>query len=451
MKNEKFNDFFLFYHMGGLYTFCFVFIKEFWVFYGMPVRGGVFLPMNIEEYRAVWHKYFHIPDDTRLDVPLAIYLSREMKGTPLWLIIVSNSGDMKTEQLLSLEDDGILYDEKTGLEQCKIRNKDEDLETKTMHKFTSKTLVSGYIHAEDLAPKLKNKVLLFLDFAELLNLHPAEKILVWSQLRGLYDGRAGSQTGSGTDVTYRDIRVSMLAASTPTFDNQLLIHQSLGTRELLYRPSHIGLSKINMMNMAWDNEEYENQMRKEIHHATRIFLQEHKLKKIEIPEEIKKKLMNFAQLLTYMRATGTSDSYSGELISDVHLEMPTRVLKQLKRLYICLKSLDENYSDERAEKIIKDIVFSSCDKIKFDVFNFLVVNPNSSTNSVATALRLGKKTVKVALNNLFNIKLIEKEEEKTTTPYGQEIIIRDDWRVCDDAPILHFLGKNETKQQKIIV
>ena len=150
--------------------------------------------MNIEEYRAVWHKYFHIPDDTRLDVPLAVYLSREMKGTPLWLIIVSNSGDMKTEQLLSLEDDGILFDEKTGLEQCKIRKEDEDLETKTMHRFTSKTLVSGYINAEDLAPKLKNKVLLFLDFAELLNLHPAEKIQVWSQLRNLYDGRAGSQS-----------------------------------------------------------------------------------------------------------------------------------------------------------------------------------------------------------------------------------------------------------------
>ena len=48
-------------------------------------------------------KYLYLPDKRRLDLILAIALSKKELGTPLWLIIVGASGDGKSETVRTLE------------------------------------------------------------------------------------------------------------------------------------------------------------------------------------------------------------------------------------------------------------------------------------------------------------------------------------------------------------
>ena len=213
---------------------------------------------NLAEVHETWKRWFHVSDTNRIDVVLATALSQKAKGTPIWLLIVSNSGDMKSEQIYALDDSD-------------SKEYEVDGNTKMIHRFTPRTLVSGNPNVTDLAPKLKNKLLLIPDMAQLLTLHPNDKSQVWAQLRDLFDGYAGSIAGTGKDVHYKDIRVTLLAGATPALDDQILIHQSLGTRELLYRPKE-EIDTNLLMEKVWQNEAVEEEMRREIKFVTLGFL-----------------------------------------------------------------------------------------------------------------------------------------------------------------------------------
>lgn len=371
--------------------------------------------VSLQDLYDVYKKWFHINDTHRLDVILAIALSRQMEGTPLWLIMVSNSGDMKSEQLNALDD---------------------EVTTKIVHKFTDKTLVNGYKDKNefpDLAPKLNGKIMLIPDMAEILQLNPNIKNEVWGQLRNLYDGFAGVQTGMGTDVQYKNLRVTLIGGSTPAIDDQILIHQSLGTRELFYRPKEI--ADINeLMQRVWKNEESEKIMRNEIREITHQFLRGKNPKKIEIPEKVEKRIMELSQWLTIMRATASIDSYSGELRGFVFPERPTRVLKQFKRFYICLMSLDDNYDSEKALEIIKQIAESSADQLRIRVYNLLSNDGVLTTSQVSDRLKIGKKSAKTELYMLWNMGIIDREIEEATNSYGLTYVVRESWMMKKEKP-----------------
>jgi hypothetical protein len=270
--------------------------------------------------------------------------------------------------------------------------------------------------------------------AEILQLHPNIKTQVWSQLRNLYDGYAGVQSGMGTDVQYKGLRVGLIAASTPAIDDQILIHQSLGTRELIYRPKQ-AVDVSALMEKVWKNEEAEKEMRQEIKIACINFLKSVEIRKIEIPEYVENEIKRLAKWVCNMRASASTDSYTGELRNDVIPEKPTRVLKQFKRLYICLKSLDPDYSDDKALEIIKEAAESSADQLRVKVLKQLQVDDSLTTSQVAEKLRIGKKAAKTELSVLWNLKLIERYVEEDINRFGSTYIVKEEWRVNEPSPI----------------
>lgn len=367
--------------------------------------------VTLKDVHDVYRKWFHLWDTNRLDVVLAVALSRKMEGTALWLILVSRSGDMKSEQVTALDDDN---------ESAKL-----------VHRLTDKTLVNGFKDKKefpDLAPLLNDKILLIPDMAEILQLHPNIKAQVWAQLRDLYDGYAGLQTGMGTDVQYRDLRVTLIAASTPAIDEQILIHQSLGTREFIYRPKEV-VDVNDLMHKAWFNEDYEKHMRLETKAVVQNFVKRRQVRQVPIPEEVRDRIMRLARYLAVMRASAPTDSYSGDLRGFVYPEQPSRILKQLKRLYVCLKLLDDDYPDDRAIEIVREVVESSVDRVRQKVLAYLVKTKfQESTSQVSEALKIGKKAAKTELNILWYLGLIKRQAEEITTPYGQTVLVRELWQ-----------------------
>lgn len=347
----------------------------------------------LEEVHKVYKKYFHIEDTKRIDVVLAVALSQKLEGIPIWMLIVGASGDMKSVQLNSL----------IGLEQVY-----------KLHNLTSKSLVNGYKDKNkypDLAPELKNKIIVIPDMAQILKLPPVEKAEVWAQLRDLYDGMAGKVSGMGSRASYDNIKVTLLAGSTPSIDGQILIHQDLGTRELIYRTKGNKMKK-EVMQKCIDNEELEQRIAKEIKQKTKAFLdQTNPIRNYINPEHLKE-LMKIATYITYMRATAEVDSYTNELRNYVYPEEPTRIIKQLKRLYICLMSLNYDYLEERALKILWEIAKSSAFPIRVNIFEYLLNNKGEfSTSELAKHLKIGKKTAKRECCVLWNMGLVACRQE----------------------------------------
>jgi len=353
--------------------------------------------MRLEELYEIYSRWLHIKDTRRIDIVLAAALTRKMTGTPIWLILVGASGDGKTEQINALEDD-IIVDEME-------RN------TKIIRNFTARTLVSADKNVRPLAPQLKDKLLMIPDMSQLLKLHPNEKAQVWAQLRDLYDGNAGKQAGTGVDYDFTGIRVTLIAGATPSIDSQILIHQDLGTRELLYRTEDGEDNKKELMEKVWMNEEYEEKMRRELKEVTNMFLMVRDISRINISTEVQRKLEFFTEYLRLMRATAEVDSYTGEVRNTVTPEQPTRVLKQLKRLFIALKSLDDEYSDHSALSVIEKIVHSSASQLRQRIFTLSMREDRMSTNQVAQEMKVGHKSAYTELNILWNLNLLTMDEE----------------------------------------
>ena len=347
----------------------------------------------LNDVHRIYKENLYIEDTKRIDIVLATSLSIKMNGIPLWLILVGSSGDMKSVQLNALGGFKTFY----------------------IQKVTSKTLVNGFkdkkVHP-DLAPLLNNKLVVIRDMATLMKLPPSEKAEIWGQLRDLYDGFAGTTSGMGTFIEYKDLKITLIAGSTPAIDNQILIHQDLGTRELIYRVNGNKKQEKAMMK-CMENEAIERRITQNLNEVTTKFLELCPIREINISEQTTQELMKMAFYIRHMRASATIDSYTNTLINDVYPEEPTRIIKQLKRLYKCLMSLDKDYSSKRALEILWHVSKSSAFQNRVKILNVLIntMEEKLSTSQIADILKIGKGTTQRELNILWNMNFVNCEKK----------------------------------------
>lgn len=333
-----------------------------------------------------------IKDRNRIDVVLATALSNKEKGTPIWLFIIGNSGDWKTALVRSL--DGLSKVIKVDI-------------------LTENTLASGKINVEDLGEELQNSshILLFLDLASLTSMNKDKKNAIWGQFRILYDGYIIKRTGNGINKKYENCHVTLIACATETLRDEILLNSHLGTRELLYDTDAEAIDNDFKMDKAIFNEKYEQEMTEEIRKAVNNFILYHKVKDIEPSKEMLDFLKSEANRLTILRATGIIDYNTAECISPIYPEVPTRLIKQFVKLYRCLKSLDDNYPDEKAKEIITHIVNSSGNNVRQMILNILEKSPKHKFKipEVQQEIGLGRKSVKTQLEVLWNLGVVDKE------------------------------------------
>jgi len=172
---------------------------------------------TLQQVHEVFERWLDLDefDLLRLDTVLATCLLRGVPGTKVWLILIGASGDGKSELLNALDDSERTY---------------------RILRLTSKTLVTGNNKGQDLVIRLQNKIMLISDMAQITTLNDSSKGELMAQFRDLYDGYAGMDGGGEKkEAKHSNLNVGLIAASTPIIDDQLLIHQSLGTRELIWR------------------------------------------------------------------------------------------------------------------------------------------------------------------------------------------------------------------------
>jgi DNA-binding transcriptional ArsR family regulator len=378
---------------------------------------------SLKDVHRFFKKWLYINNTNRIDLMLATHITRTAPGTKVWIIFIGGSGAAKSEILKTLDD---------------TDSKLNSPNTYVIQEITPNTLVSGNPFAKDLAPSLHNKTVLIMDMAILINLKRDDKAKVWAQLRELYDGNARKVTGSPKgDKTYTGLNVTLMACSTGVIDEQILIHQSLGTRELLYRIDPIEEKKEEefLMQKVIENENNEKLMRYELRTVIQKFLIDRSYKDIPLPSNVLDEIKRLVCYLRVMRASVALDSYNGDVIATVEPESPTRVLKQFTRVYKSLKALDENYPDEKAIEILREITRSSCNLDRIKVFEEMMKHPedNFSVTEIGQRIRLGKSSVTRHLSSLWNLGLIDRVH--TDTINGFDIFkwkINKTHRICID-------------------
>lgn len=380
---------------------------------------------SLERLHNIYKKYLYIEDTKRIDVVLATalsskYLEANSDHVPIWLILVGPSGDMKSVQLNAIEGFGTHY----------------------LHKITSRTLVNGQkdkLRFPDLAPKLNNKLVVIRDMASLLKLPPQEKGEVWGQLRDLYDGFAGTASGMGVDCKYDNLNVTLLAGSTPAIDSQILVHQDLGTRELIYRTNGSN-NKEKVMQKCIENEECIENISQVLREETLSFLNGLNISRDIIKENDLKKIKEIALYTAYMRASAELDQYTNEVRNDVYPEEPTRIIKQMKRLYLCLLGLAEDYPQDRAIEILWNVAKSSAFPVRVRLLDALIKQDDEITSSgLSKILQMGKSTTMRELSVLWNMGVVERRDEPTKIP--EKFVYY--WKINEDHPLIKTLLKEK--------
>jgi hypothetical protein len=384
--------------------------------------------VNHQTVTDYYKKWIHCKNTDHIDLCLAVAISRNHTKTQLWIILIAASGSGKSEILRPLED------------------KKEQPTTEIMSKITPNTFLSGMSHSKvphvDFGETLQGKPTLFLtyDFSQFIKLDPKDKGQLWAQLRDLYDGFL-ERKAFDTHKKIDNIRVNWLICTTPVVDSELLVQQELGTRELIYRFDQKETTKKDLMQRVWDNSNKLDTMRKELNSITRAFIEKQEANWVEIEpsEKVKEELMQLAQTTATLRAATESDNFTGELTNFVYEEEPTRVLNQFKALFVALKNLDANYSDESALRVIQRVVLSSIHPIRLRILIELMKTSRLSTTEIQKRLSIGWKTVNTQLFTAKQLELVNfdetQEEEGQIRNWKKKV-----WYVTDH-PVIGYLAK----------
>jgi hypothetical protein len=341
---------------------------------------------TIQDIYTTYRKWFYIEDTNRIDIGLTVLISQKIGGLPIWIFLCGPSGDFKSTQISTLA----------------VKD------TIRIDKLTSRTLVSGKALENEFVNTVWGKTILIYDFAEVMSKDPTEKRAIFAQWRNLYDGKAGGSYGTGKIVTYTGRPPYMIVGCTPAINDEFLLSQELGTRELIYRVDTKNKDEARKRAIELQKSGLLAQAIAECQDIVARFIASRPINAIDVPEQVQDQIEELTDKLAFFRASARIDQYTGELCSDPVMEIPTRVSMQFAQIYKALKTLDDNYTDETALEILKRIVDSSGDPITMKVYRCLeTAHTPLSTNAVAKQMRLGYKTVYGRLNLLYALDAIE--------------------------------------------
>lgn len=284
---------------------------------------------DINDVYAAYKKHLYIEDTHLIDISLAIYITKELPGDPLWLFPLAPSGMGKTTIVFPL------------LEMAKdLSNNIVVLDSVTAKAFTAKEGVGKRLER-------KNSLIIVPDLAGMLSSAEEPRTELFATLRTLFDGDINRKThGTGTTAEFHGCHVNMLALGVPNFKEDIEMQNLMGTREILYdmqRPK-------DWKNMYGFNITSEG--KKEICKEVKAFLS-NKFVFTEPTDTENKFLQDIAEYISVWRVEPIVDLPTGLIKSSLNPEISIRVFKQLKKLCIGLTAM--GVEDAQRKSIISTI------------------------------------------------------------------------------------------------
>lgn len=339
---------------------------------------------------SVFKKWLHVAEDYVIVGPLCAAIANFCPGESDIIGIVGPSGSSKTEFIRSLgtKENDLVYPVST---------------------ITDKTLVSGYPESDDLAPRLKGRLLTIKDLTSILSSRDTVRSGIFADFREMADGYIHKEYGSGVIKDYQGLSSSVLFASTNAIEQYNSLYSSLGQRLIFIRPR--GDPK-KARERAKANRGSESAMRRDISNAVMGFIRQKKAEVEErgLPEEpgwFDEEMGELYDLLAIARTTLRTDIH-GNINEIPEPEFPTRIAKTVSRLcavHAMVWGRDELNEDDFnfGLRIILDNIPTKRSHV------LMVVRDNwLTTAEIASLARLPTASTKKILEELHALGIVDK-------------------------------------------
>ncbi len=361
-------------------------------------------PKNIEELRANFNYWLYLTDNDReaVEVVLAAALDRDIPGDPFWLYVISPSGGIKTEIIRALSKYDKAY---------------------TLDSLTPATFVSGKVEKDketgDMYPvagileSINGKVLIIKDFTVVLSSPDIARTEIYGQLRAIHDGYFEKAFGTLPDPIRVESKIGLIAAVTGAIDLYTKAHSILGERLLKLR-LHPKTTETTMK--AYENLGKEEKLREDLTTTTAYYLR-HVRTTRPYPKpsgEQMRALTKISRYIALMRTHVISRYFQGQIVNMdfTEPEVPTRVVKQLKKLAIGLavvRQHDEVTADDMktVKRVAKDCSLPVRQKIVESLATFL--DKSVLAFQIQHDTRLPLNTVQNELKKMALLGIVEEQ------------------------------------------
>ena len=343
-------------------------------------------------------------DIDALDAELAAAAVQNLDGDLLWLLLVSGSGNAKTESVQALQGAGAHVVSTIASQGALLSG--------TQKRDRSADASGGLLRQIG-----QQGVLVIKDVTSILSMGRELRAEVMAALREIYDGRWVRTVGTdgGRTLEWHG-RIAVIGAVTTAWDAAHAVIATMGDRFVLLRMDST-TERINAGRRAIANTGSEEKMRAELATAVADVLAGASRSGIELDDEETGTLLAAADLVTLAR-TGVEFNYRGDVIDAHAPEMPTRFAKQLAQ--VVRGGVAVGMRREDAMRLAIRCARDSMPPIRLAILDYLAGHPNSFTTEVRKGIDKPHATVDRQLQALHMLGAVgcEEVEVGTTNPGG---------------------------------
>lgn len=329
-----------------------------------------------------------------LDAVLATAAVEQLDGDPLWLLVISGSGNAKTETVQAL--DGI------GAEIVSTISSPGALLSATPKREKTKDATGGLLR------KVGDRgILVVKDVTSILSMSRDMRAEVLGAVREVYDGRWARNVGTDGGRTLEWTgRLVTIGAVTTAWDRAHDVIASMGDRFVLLRmDSTTGRSAAGRQ--AIQNTGSEVAMRAELAAAAGGVLRCLRVAPDGLTEPETEILLAAADLVTTAR-TGVDFDYRGDVVDAHAPEMPTRFAKQLAQMVRGAVAIGR--TRDEAMRLAIRCARDSMPPLRLAIVDDVAANPYSTTADVRKRLGKPRATIDRQLQALQMLGVLEVDE-----------------------------------------
>jgi hypothetical protein len=349
-------------------------------------------------------------ETTTLDAVLAVTAAAKLGGDPAWLLVISGSGNAKTETVQSVSMTNNAHVISTIASEGALLSA-------SPKKGRVKSATGGLLR------KIGNKgVLVIKDFTSILSMDRNMRTSVLAALREIHDGRWERNVGTdgGQTLSWAG-HIVAIGACTTAWDQAHAVTSSMGERFVLIR-SDSSSGRIAAGTRAMKNTGMEEAMRKQMAEAVAGLINNMKvadMRDLILQDDEVDSILKAADIVTLAR-TGVETDYRGDVIDAHAPEMPTRFAKQLTQIMRGAMAIEMSRAEALA--LALRCARDSVPQLRLSVLRDLKKNPGSQVKEIQRRLQKPWRTINRVLEALHALDLLlcaDEEEEsasgKTTT------------------------------------
>jgi len=337
-------------------------------------------------------------DTAALDVVLATAAVECLDGDPLWTLLLSGSGNAKTETVQALSEAGAIVTSTISSTGALL--------SATSQKERAVDATGGLLRT--LEPR---GVLVVKDMTSILSMNRDARAEVLAALREVYDGQWSRNVGTDGGRTLEWVgRIAVIGAVTTAWDRAHDVIASMGDRFVVVRMDSYG-GRQAAGRRAIGNTGHEVQMRADLAAAVAgVLAGVDPAAAVTVTAHETDVLLAAADVVTLAR-TGVDYDYRGDVIDAHAPEMPTRFAKQLTQVVRGGVAIGMDRTD--ALRLALRCARDSLPPLRLAILDDIARHPHSPTKDVRQRLGKPRTTVDRQLQALNMLGVLDVEEQES--------------------------------------